>query len=71
MTASSPLTVGSSMDRRTALDRGRDELTDCLREQGDPATVAAVLRFVDQLCEITDRVLLMDYSAEECCNLRC
>jgi hypothetical protein len=49
--------VGASVDRRTALGRAKDELTESLRESGDAATVAIVLRFVDQLQDVTDRVL--------------
>lgn len=56
--------VGSTVDRRTALDRAKDELTVSLRECGDAATVAVVIRFIDQMRDITDRVLFRDYSAE-------
>ena len=59
-----PPVVGSMIDRRTALDRAKDELTESLRERGDAATVAIVIRFIDQMRDITDRVLFRDYSAE-------
>jgi len=55
---------GASVDRRTALGRAKDELTESLRESGDAATVAVVIRFIDQMRDITDRVLFSDYSAE-------
>ena len=54
----------AAIDRRTLLARAKDELTESLREHGDATTVAIVLRFVDQLVAVTDRVLLRDYSAE-------
>ena len=57
-------TVGTTVDRRTALDRAKEELTDSLRHCGDPATVAVVIRFIDQMRDITDHVLFRDYSAE-------
>ncbi len=57
-------TVGTTIDPRTALDRAKDELTESLRECGDATTVAAVIRFIDQMRKITDRVLFSDYSAE-------
>ena len=53
-----------SATRRTPLSRAKDELTDSLGEHGDATTVAVVLRFVDQLRDVTDRVLFRDYSAE-------
>jgi hypothetical protein len=56
--------VGSTIDHRTALDKAKDELTESLREKGDATTVAIVIRFVDQMRDITDRVLFRDYSAE-------
>ena len=56
--------VGTAVDRRTALGRAKDELTESLRESGDAATVAVVIRFIDQMRDITDRVLFSDYSAE-------
>ena len=56
--------VGASVDRRTALDRAKHELTESLRECGDASTVAVVIRFLDQMRDITDRVLFRDYSAE-------
>ena len=56
--------AGSMVDRRTALDRAKDELTESLRERGDATTVAIVIRFIDQMRDITDRVLFRDYSAE-------
>ena len=56
--------VGTTVDRRTALDRAKDELTESLRGCGDAATVAVVIRFLDQMREITERVLFRDYSAE-------
>ena len=59
-----PPAVGSNIDRRTALDRARDELTESLRDRGEAATVAVVIRFIDQMRDITDRVLFRDYSAE-------
>ena len=55
----------AAVDRRTLLGRAKDELTESLREHGDPTTVAIVLRFVDQLQDVTDRVLFRDYSAEK------
>ena len=55
----------SAFDQRTLLARAKDELTDSLREHGDATTVAIVLRFVDQLQDVTDRVLFRDYSAEK------
>ena len=55
----------AAIDRRTLLARAKDELTDSLREHGDATTVAIVLRFVDQLQDVTDRVLFRDYSAEK------
>jgi hypothetical protein len=57
-------TVGTTIDRRTALDRAKDELTESLRRSGDLTTIAAVIRFIDEMCNITDRVLFRDYSAE-------
>ena len=54
----------AAIDRRTLLARAKDELTESLREHGDATTVAIVLRFVDQLQDVTDRVLIRDYSAE-------
>ena len=54
----------AAIDRRTLLGRAKDELTESLREHGDATTVAVVLRFVDQLSDVTDRVLFRDYSAE-------
>ena len=54
----------AAVDRRTLLARAKDELTESLREHGDATTVAVVLRFVDQLSDVTDRVLFRDYSAE-------
>lgn len=56
--------VGTTVDRRTALDRAKDELTESLRGCGDATTVAVVIRFLDQMREITERVLVRDYSAE-------
>jgi hypothetical protein len=56
--------VGSTIDHRTALGKAKDELTESLREKGDATTVAIVIRFVDQMRDITDRVLFRDYSAE-------
>jgi len=56
--------VGTAVDRRTVLGRGKDELTESLRQCGDAATVAVVIRFIDQMRDITDRVLFSDYSAE-------
>ncbi len=56
--------VGTTIDRRTALDRAKDELTESLRQHGDAITVATVIRFVDQMRDITDRVLFRGYSAE-------
>src|SRR6478672_5027205 len=56
--------VGATVERRTTLDRAKDELTESLRRCGDATTVAAVIRFVDQMRDITDRVLFNDYSAE-------
>lgn len=56
--------VGTTIDRRTALDRAKDELTESLRQYGDAITVATVIRFIDQMWDITDRVLFRDYSAE-------
>jgi hypothetical protein len=47
----------AAIDRRTLLARAKDELTESLREHGDTTTVAIVLRFVDQLQDVTDRVL--------------
>ena len=55
----------SAIDQRTLLARAKDELTESLREHGDATTVAIVLRFVDQLSDVTDRVLFRDYSAEK------
>ena len=55
--------VGATVDRRTALDRAKDELTESLR-CGDATTVAIVIRFIDQMRDITDHVLFRDYSAE-------
>ena len=46
----------AAIDRRTLLGRAKDELTESLREHGDATTVAIVLRFVDQLSDVTDRV---------------
>ncbi len=57
-------TVGTAVDRRTALDRAKDELTESLRQCGDATTVAAVIRFIDQMRNITEHVLFRDYSAE-------
>ena len=57
-------TVGTTIDPRTALDRAKDELTESLRECGDVTTVAAVIRFIDQMRHITAHVLFRDYSAE-------
>ncbi len=56
--------VRARVDRRTALDRAKDELIESLRRCGDPTTVAVVIRFIDQMRDITDRVLFRDYSAE-------
>jgi hypothetical protein len=47
----------AAIDRRTLLARAKDELTESLRAHGDATTVAIVLRFVDQLQDVTDRVL--------------
>ena len=44
--------VGATVDRRTALDRAKDELTESLR-CGDATTVAVVIRFIDQMRDIT------------------
>ena len=55
----------AAIDRRTLLGRAKDELTESLRQHGDATTVAIVLRFVDQLSDVTDRVLFRDYSAEK------
>ena len=55
----------AAIDGRTLLGRAKDELTESLREHGDATTVAIVLRFVDQLQDVTDRVLFRDYSAEK------
>ena len=55
----------AAIDRRTLLARAKDELTESLREHGDATTIAIVLRFVDQLVDVTDRVLFRDYSAEK------
>ena len=57
-------TVGATIDRRTTLDRAKDELTESLRQCGDATTIAAVIRFIDQMRDITDQVLFRDYSAE-------
>ena len=59
-----PPPVGITLDRRTDLDRAKEELTESLRLHGDAATIAAVIRFIDQMRDITDRVLFRDYSAE-------
>ena len=53
----------AAIDRRTLLARAKD--SESLREHGDATTVAIVLRFVDQLQDVTDRVLFRDYSAEK------
>src|SRR6476469_1618647 len=53
----------AAIDRRTLLGRAKDELANSLREHGDATTLAIVLRFVDQLQDVTDRVLFRDYSA--------
>jgi hypothetical protein len=45
-------------------DRAKDELTESLRRSGDPTTIAIVIRFIDQMRDITDQVLFRDYSAE-------
>ncbi len=45
--------VGTTLDSRTPLDRAKDELTESLREC-DAATVAIVIRFIDQKRDITD-----------------
>jgi hypothetical protein len=58
------MVVGTTVDGRTALDRAKDELTESLRECGDAITVAVVIRFIDQMRDITDRVLFCEYSAE-------
>ena len=50
----------AAIDRRTLLGRAKDELTESLREHGDATTVAIVLRFVDQLQDVTDRVLFRE-----------
>jgi len=55
--------VGATVDRRTAIDRAKDELTESLRN-GDATTIAAVIRFIDQMRDITDLVLFRDCSAE-------
>src|SRR6476660_690274 len=55
--------VGATVDMRTALDRARDELAEFLRRSGDPTTIAIVIRFIDQMRDITVRVLFCDYSA--------
>jgi hypothetical protein len=52
------------VDRRTALDRANDELAESLLKCGDATTVAIVIRFIDQMRDIADRVLVRDYSAE-------
>ena len=57
-------TAGATVDTRTALDRAKDELTESLRQCGDVTTIAAVIRFIDEMRNITDRVLFRDYSAE-------
>jgi hypothetical protein len=49
-------TVGATIDRRTTLDRAKDELTESLRQCGDATTIAAVIRFIDQMRDITDHV---------------
>jgi hypothetical protein len=54
---------GTTVDRGE-LDRARNELTESLRQCGDATTVAIVIRFIDQMRDITDRVLFRDYSAE-------
>jgi|SRR5664279_4899486 hypothetical protein len=54
----------AAIDRRTLLARAKDELTESLRQCGDAATVAVVIRFIDQMRDITERVLFADYSAE-------
>jgi hypothetical protein len=56
--------VGTAVDRRTALGRAKDDLIESLRESGDAATVAVVIRFIDEMRDITDPVLFSDYSAE-------
>lgn len=52
------------LDRRTELEKARDELTGDLRGHGDLLTVATVLRFVDRWAEHLRRRVGMDYSAE-------
>ena len=42
----------------------RRQLNESLRLRGDAATVAVVIRFVDRMRDITDGVLLGDYSAQ-------
>jgi hypothetical protein len=56
--------AGTAVDRRTALGQAKDELTESLRLRGDAAIVAVVIRFIDQMRDITDRVMFSDYSAE-------
>jgi hypothetical protein len=56
--------VGTMVDRRTAPDRANDELAESLLKCGDATTVAIVIRFIDQMRDIADRVLVRDYSAE-------
>jgi len=36
-------------------------LTESLRRSGDPTTIAAVIRFIDQMRDITDHVLFRDW----------
>ena len=50
--ASDPSVIPVNIDRRTPLARPKDELTESLHAQGDLTTIAIVLRFVDQMCDI-------------------
>jgi hypothetical protein len=52
-----PPVVEITIDRRTDLDRVKEELTESLRLHGDATTIAAVIRFIDQMRDVTDRVL--------------
>lgn len=52
------------MDRRTDLERAREELAGNLRQHGDPVTVAAIVRFADDWAARLRSKAGMDYSAE-------
>lgn len=60
-----PVSTGTALDRRTPLERAREELVESLRQHPDRFAIAAVLHFVDTMRDNLRAARgSVDYSAE-------